>query len=123
MSLEMTAKFLQLGQRASGEGKNGTWTKQELIVETMDQYPRKICFVCWGDLADKVREFKVGDLLKLQFSIESREFNGRWYTDVKPYRLDRVGDGPSPSPNAPTSSYQASTSNADVDPAGDDLPF
>lgn len=122
MSLEITAKFVQLGQRTSGEGRNGTWTKQELIAETMEQYPRKICFVCWGDLADKVREYNVGDVLKLQFSIESREYNGRWYTDVKPYRLDRAGEAaPSPAPSA--TSYQSPANTADVDPAADDLPF
>lgn len=122
MSLEITAKFVQLGQRTSGEGRNGTWTKQELIVETNEQYPRKICFVCWGDLADKVREYSVGDMLRLQFSIESREFNGRWYTDVKPYRLDRAGE-PTPSPAPAQQAFRAHDNNIDVDPAADDLPF
>lgn len=122
MSLEITAKFMQLGQRTSGEGRNGTWTKQELIVETLEQYPRKICFVCWGDLADKVRSYNVGDVLKLQFSIESREYNGRWYTDVKPYRLDRAGDSTT-SPAPSVSSNQSSANLVDIDPAADDLPF
>ncbi|HMM10841.1 MAG TPA: DUF3127 domain-containing protein [Bacteroidales bacterium] len=122
MSLEITGRFVQLGQRTSGEGRNGTWTKQELIVETLDQYPRKICFVCWGDLADKVREYNAGDMLKLQFSIESREFNGRWYTDVKPYRLERATDA-APSPIPSNQVNRASASNFEIDPAADDLPF
>ncbi|MBK9290584.1 MAG: DUF3127 domain-containing protein [Bacteroidetes bacterium] len=120
--MEITAKFVQLGQRTSGEGRNGTWTKQELIVETLDQYPRKICFVCWGDLADKVREYNQGDLLKLQFSIESREYNGRWYTDVKPFRIDRASEA-APSPAPPSPAAASTNASFDVDPAADDLPF
>lgn len=84
MSLEIKGKLIQKLPVQSGTGKTGnSWQKQEIIVETMEQYPKKICVAVWGDKIDEVEKFAISDTLNISISIESREFNGRWYTDVR----------------------------------------
>lgn len=89
MSIEITGKVVQLGQRQTGQSAKGTWVKQELIIETEDQFPKKVCLICWGDKADEASAFTNGERIKASINIESREYNGRWYTDVKPWRFER----------------------------------
>lgn len=91
MSIEITGKVVQLGQRQTGQSAKGTWVKQELIIETEDQFPKKVCLICWGDKADEAAAFTIGERIKASINIESREYNGRWYTDVKPWRFERDG--------------------------------
>ena len=88
MSLEIEGKLLEVHAEQSGEGKNGTWRKKSFVIETGDQYPKKICFVVWGDRINILDSFSQGDSLKVSFDVESREYNGRWYTDVKAWRIE-----------------------------------
>jgi hypothetical protein len=93
--MEIKAKIIQIQPLQTGEGKNGTWKKQDIIVETEGQVPRKICVSIWGD---KINEsvLKTGNMLNISFDVESREYNGRWYTDVKAWRTDLVGGSAAP---------------------------
>ena len=74
----------------TGTGKNGQWKKQDIIVETEATYPKKICVSVWGDKIDTAN-IQPGNLLKIDFDVESREFNGRWYTDVKAWKIEVSG--------------------------------
>ena len=99
--MQMNAKLVQLLPAQTGQGKNGPWKKQEIIVETEGQYPKKVCISIWGDKADE-RLLKPGTNLKIDFDVESREYNGRWYTDVKAWRVgpaDSLGGNMPPEPN------------------------
>jgi len=97
--MQFTAKLISLLPLQTGNGKNGTWKKQDVIVETDGQYPKKVCVSIWGD---KIEESKLvpGNRLKIDFDVESREYNGRWYTDVKAWRVDVDGEGGSAGPAA-----------------------
>ena len=85
--MEITGKLIQLMPLQTGEGKNGTWKKQEIILETETQYPKKVCISIWGDKINE-KQLVVGNKLTVSFDIESREYNGRWYTDVKAWKVD-----------------------------------
>ena len=87
--MEIQAKLIEVLPLQTGEGRNGTWKKQNIIIETDSQYPKKICVSIWGDKIDE-NQLKVGNDLKVSFDIESREYNGRWYTDVKAWKIDVV---------------------------------
>lgn len=87
--MQLTAKLIQLLPLQTGTGKNGLWKKQEIIVETMDQYPKKICLSIWGDKINGSL-LQVDKFLKLDYEIESREYSGKWYTDVKAWRIELV---------------------------------
>ena len=88
--MEIQGKVKGLGNLLEGEGANGQWIKQEFIIETMEQYPKTVCVTCWGDRALAVQNLNAGDVVKLGINIESREYNGKWYTDVKAYSIARM---------------------------------
>jgi hypothetical protein len=72
---------------ATGTSKNGnTWKKQEFVLETKDQYPKKVCFTVWGEKIDQFA-LQPGEEVTLSFDLESREYNGRWYTEVKAWGI------------------------------------
>lgn len=69
----------------TGTSKAGNpWKKKEWVLETFGSYPRKVKFHIFGDRADTIR-FELGKDYTVSFDLESREFNGRWYTDVSVY--------------------------------------
>jgi hypothetical protein len=86
--MELTGKITRLLTLQSGEGKNGIWKKQEYLLEYGDQYPKTVCFNLWGDNIDQYK-LSEGETVTVFFDVESREFNGRFYTDVKAWRIDK----------------------------------
>lgn len=124
MSLEIVGKLVsKLGQQ-TGQGKNGAWVKQEFIVETQEQYPRKVCISAWGDKVKDFENISIGEVVKVSINIESREFNGRWYTDVRAWRVERMSNSNDSVPDLPPfpEDYPIPPSNGSFDPT-DDLPF
>lgn len=119
--MELTAKLIQLLPLQTGQGKNGPWKKQEIIVETQGQYPKKLCVAIWGD---KINEgvLQVGNELKLFFDVESREYNGRWYTEAKAWKIELAGKSEQTPTATPTfdESYTAPLPQVSDN---DDLPF
>lgn len=118
--MELSAKLVQVLPLQTGTGRNGEWRKQEIIVETGGQYPKKVCVSIWGDkINDSI--LKVGNTLNLSFDVESREYNGRWYTDVKAWKVELAGG--SNIRNDDTSYNDAPPADTAFEEAKDDLPF
>jgi hypothetical protein len=90
--MQLTAKLVAILPEQTVAGKNGTWTKQDIILETDGQYPKKVCISLWGDKYDK-NLLKVGSKLTISFDIESREFNGKWYTNLKGWKVEGSNEG------------------------------
>ena len=88
--MEISGKIIERLPEKSGESANGTWRKQEYILETNNQYPKKVCIMAWGDKIDQFA-IKLGENLVVSVDLESREYNGRWYTDVKAWKVARDG--------------------------------
>jgi hypothetical protein len=88
--MQLTAKLIQLLPLQTGIGKNGEWKKQDIIVETDGQFPKKICVSIWGDKINEI-QLLIGNNLIIDFDMESREFNGKWYTDLKAWKLELSG--------------------------------
>ena len=87
--MEIKGKVLQLLDIQTGEGKNGTWKKQDFVIETTDsKYPKKVCITVWGDKIDQF-QLKDGEDVTASIEIESREFNGKWYTNVQAWRVQK----------------------------------
>ncbi len=121
MNLELTAKLIQVMPEVTGSGRNGEWKKREFVVETTDdQYPRKVCFSVWGDRTQSLESFQPGTMLKVSFNIESREYNDRWYTDARAWRVESADQGAQSTPEG--GSTPAHTA-ADAPESKDDLPF
>lgn len=88
-NMQITAKLIQLLPLQTGKSTKGEWKKQDIIVETEEEYSRKVCVSIWGDKIDS-SQLQVGNKLIIDFNIESREFNERWYTDVKAWRIETI---------------------------------
>jgi len=122
--MELSGKLVQLLPLQTGQGKNGEWRKQEIILETEGQYPKKVCVAIWGDKIN-TSQLELGNKLTVSFDVESREYNGRWYTDVKAWKVDAAGGsgnggGNSGSSNAAPQQQNTAESQGEY---SDDLPF
>ncbi len=89
--MELIAKLVKKLPQEMGQGKNGQWIKGAFVVETEEQFPKKVCFTVWGEnMISALDSIKEDDQIKVYFSVESREYNERWYTDLKAYRIDSL---------------------------------
>ena len=102
MALELEGRIVRKLNVQSGTSARGAWEKQEFILEVQEgSFPSQVCMNVWG--ADKVRDlekYQVGDMVKIAFNLSSREYNGRWYTDVRAWRIEPAAAG-----GAPVQSY------------------
>ncbi len=96
--MQLTAKLSHLLPIQTGTGKNGEWKKQDIIVETDGQYPKKVCISIWGDKINE-GQLQIGNLLQIDFDIESREYNNKWYTDIKAWKIELAGTSTQKTPD------------------------
>lgn len=125
--MEVTGKIIMAFPEASGVSKAGNpWKKREYVLETLESRAQKIFFDLFGDRADQY-PLEVGQIIRLSFDINSREYNGRWYTSISGWRVEEVNEGGSSSAaSAPANEYNAPViPPAELAPGGpdDDLPF
>lgn len=99
-NLEITGKIVQIDEPVKGQSAKGEWKKQQFILETDDQYPKKICFINWNDKVG-LSNIKPGTKVTVSFNAESREYNGRWYTDLKVWKMDVETGGSNDIPPPP----------------------
>lgn len=86
--MEISGKIIAVLPLATGQGKNGMWRSQDYVLETADQYPKKVCFNLFNDKIDQF-PMAIDDVVNVSFDIESREYNGRWYTTVRAWKVDK----------------------------------
>ena len=123
--MEIDGRLIEMLPEQTGQGKTGnTWRKQSFVIETMDtQYPKKVCIDVWGDNIDTLNAFKTGDIMHVNMDVESREYNGRWFTNVKAWRIEKKQDSSGPQggqDNPPLPSVEDIPTSAEPT---DDLPF
>ncbi|SMG32770.1 protein of unknown function [Marivirga sericea] len=128
--MELKGKVVDILPEEKGQGKKGEWRKQSYIFETQEQYPKKVCAEVWGDKIDGFN-IKQGEELTAKINIDSREYNGKWYTNVKIWAIDRASDGnvggiPNSQQNSnPTSESDGMSGPQETPPPSEDdeLPF
>ena len=140
--MDIVGKIIQVLPLQSGTSSRtgNAWQLQSYVLETQEQYPRKVCFEIFGEERIKNNLCNIDDLVTVSFDIESREFNGRWYTSIRAWRVQQ-GDMTSaqpataaPQPAAAPAAPQAATAqpapaantqvfDASADDESGDLPF
>lgn len=120
--MELTARLVQILPMQTGTGRNGEWKKQDIVVETDGQYPKKVCISIWGDKADE-SVLQIDNMLTISFDVESREYNGRWYTDVRAWKIELAGAASGAMPPNMQAAAPAQPVNFNSGDAADDLPF
>ncbi len=128
MALELEGRIARKLNVQTGTSARGGWSKQEFIFEYQEgNFPTQVCMNVWGE--EKVRDlekYQVGAKVKVSFNLSSREYNGRWYTDIRAWRIEPVGaaapsyDAPAP---APFQSVPLPSADDMSSPVEDDLPF
>jgi len=122
-----------------GTSARGEWTKQEMILELPGEFSRKLCVSFWGDKVRELDSVKEGEAIAVSANVESKEFNGRWFTEVRAWRVARKAaesqSGAAGGPGYAAAGAAGGAGAADVPaysiddaPAGgdkevDDLPF
>jgi hypothetical protein len=121
MALDISGKIIKIMPETNGTSKAGKpWVKQEFVIETQEQFPRKVMMSVMGEKVQELKKFSVGNDIKASLNIESREYNERWYTDVRAWKIEGNGGGSS----APQEAfYPDQDPTFTADSASDDLPF
>nr|DAT23084.1 MAG TPA: Single-strand binding protein strand beta-sheet extended loops.85A [Caudoviricetes sp.] len=127
MNLELTGTIVQVLPYEGGTSKAGKeWRKGVFIIETQEQYPRKVAISIFNDNIDKYPT-QVGTVVTAHIEIESREWNGKWYTEVKAWQITYPQGqhvATSPQPVATYARPVATPAPAPAQPqAAEDLPF
>lgn len=124
MALEIVGKLVKILPEVSGQSAKGPWSKQEFILETLEaSYPKKVCLTAWGDKVADLKSFTLDDTIKATFSAESREYNERWYTELRAFRIEQGDGGQQESRPAPAANPAQSRPAASARPASSPMPF
>lgn len=87
--MEITGKIIQVLPEQGGVSKTSgkEWRLQSYVLETQEKYPKKVHFEIFGDDRIKSNQCNIDDMVTVSFDIESSEFNGRWYTSIRAWRV------------------------------------
>ncbi len=126
--MEITGKIIAVMDKRSGQSARtgANWATQDYVIETInEQYPKRCLFNVFGE--DKINEFniQVGSVVTVSFDINAREYNGRWYNDVRAWRVvpyQAQQPVAAPAPAAPFDIPAPTAADIPQAPA-DDLPF
>lgn len=88
MSLEIVGKVISVMPVRTGQGSKGPWHSQEFVLETGDKYPKKVCMTVWGEEAINKYDLVPGMTVTAHIELDSREYNGKWYTNVKAWKIE-----------------------------------
>lgn len=95
--MELQGTIIQVFDEENGISKNGNaWRMQPFLLETDGNYPKKAYIEVFGDEKIKNAHIVKGAHVNVGFDIESREFNGRWFTSVRAWKVeveDKSGNG------------------------------
>ena len=89
--MEVVGKIIQVLPEQGGVSKTSgkEWKLQAYVLETQEQYPRKVHFEVFGEDRIKANPCQLDDVVTVSFDIESREFNGRWYTSIRAWKIQQ----------------------------------
>ena len=133
--MEVSGKIIQVLPLQSGISKTSgnPWQLQAYVLETQEQYPRKVHFEIFGEDRIKNNACEMDELVTVSFDIESREFNGKWYTSIRAWKVQKGIVGEATAATTAPAAQEANTVAAapnvtpfDAMPSNDDsgdLPF
>jgi len=123
MSMQVKGTLLQILKLESGVSKAGKeWKKQDFVIETNEQFPKKVCFTLFGDKISLIDGINEGTEIEVFFSLESRDFNGKWYHNINAWKIENAG-ATSSAKNFPPEFSSADIPPESGDDSGNDLPF
>ena len=111
--MDIKGKVVSILPLQTGQGRNGTWSKRDFILETPGQFPKKVCITVMGEkVLQKADGMKEGMEVTAHINLESREYNGRYYTSVNAWSISWTEE-----------TARESVNNNVVEKSDNDLPF
>jgi hypothetical protein len=91
MSFKVKGRVVDILPLQTGSSARGEWKKMEFVLEVPDdQFPKKICFTLFNDKTEMIKVSDKNTEVEVSFSLEGREYNGKWYHNVNAFRIDRT---------------------------------
>lgn len=137
--MEITGSIIAVLPERTGTSSKGEWKCATYVLETQEQYPKKMCFDVFG--ADKIAQFNIkqGEYLTVSFDINAHEYQGKYFNSIRAWNVARPQAAPQPQgqiqqpiqqqaaptpqqPQAPFPPTQPTQQVATPD-GNDDLPF
>lgn len=124
-AIYIEGEIIAILPETKGVSAKGEWISQDFVLKTEENYPKNICFSVFGASKIKEANIRIGDVVSIGVNLESREFNGRWYTSIKAWSVKKKSEArqqqstPTPPPSSKPKQNYASTSQDDTDT----LPF
>lgn len=123
--MDLQGRVIAVLPPREGTSARGPWKSQEYVIETHEQYPKKMVFNVFG--ADRVEQFaiKLNEEIKVSFDIDAHEYNGRWFNNIRAWSVQHVGDNNVQPTQPTTANSQPVQQQAAPQQQGqsDDLPF
>ena len=123
--MDLQGKVIAVLPAREGTSARGPWKSQEYVIETHDQYPKKMVFNVFG--ADRIERFaiKLNEEIKVSFDIDAHEYNGCWFNSIRAWSVQRVGNvSAQPTQNMVRNSQPVQQQAAPQQQGqSDDLPF
>lgn len=95
--MEISGKLIKILQEVRGESQRGPWVRGGFVIETDGEYPRQVAFTTFGeDRLAMVKSLALNSPVVVNFNPESREYEGRWYTDLRCTRIQNYVPGQMP---------------------------
>lgn len=92
--MEIVGKLVKKLPVQTGTSAKGQWSKQDVVIETYGEYPKKVCITFWGDKID-VSKIEPNIPYVFDIDIESREYNDKWFSDIKCFKMNKqTGNAP-----------------------------
>ena len=133
--MELQGRVIVVMEPREGTSARGPWKSQQYVIETHDQYPKKMVFDIFG--ADRIDQFaiKAGEEIIVSFDVDAHEYQGRWFNNIRAWNIQRVDAAavkaagapasatPTPGTQAPAGGSQAPFPPTASGSDADDLPF
>ena len=88
--MELQGKVIAVLPERSGVSARGEWKSQTYVIETQEQYPKKLAFDVFG--ADRIVNFGIhlGEVINVSFEIDAREYQGRYFNQIRAWAVSRI---------------------------------
>lgn len=117
----VTGTIKEVHTLESGTSVKGSWTKQSFLLTTKGQYPKDVLIIGFGKMTEQIKKLTPGSEITAFVNLESKEYNGKYLTNVILWKFEQVG---TVSPDSPKIEAKPVTQTISTTTAeDDDLPF
>ena len=122
-NMELQGRVIVVMEPREGTSARGPWKSQQYVIETHDQYPKKMVFDIFG--ADRIDQFaiKAGEEIIVSFDVDAHEYNGRWFNNIRAWNIQRLDAAAAQAAGAPAAATPAPATGAQTAASGSQAPF